>query len=130
MKITQLARVGQLNRGADSNELIALEQQLGYTIPSEHKVLLQMANGFTLENGVFIYSSSELFERNSTFEVDRYSPGYIAIGDDSGGRSILIAREKAGVFLVDQGSMDPDEFELISQTLSIWLSDSCSLRAR
>ncbi|PHV12240.1 SMI1/KNR4 family protein [Chitinimonas sp. BJB300] len=127
MNIKSISGVAEINKGATQNELISLEVQLGNSIPSEYRTLLENANGFALKNGLIVYPTAEIFERNETFEVTEYAPGYLAIGDDSGGRAILISIEGNGVYLVDQGSMDPDEFELLSPTLSDWILQGCKL---
>jgi hypothetical protein len=88
--------------------------------------LLETANVFSLRKGLVIYSSDELVERNDTLEVEKYAPGYLVIGDDSGGRSIVVSYTDESVFLVDQGSMDPDDFEKISLSLSEWVSGGCA----
>jgi hypothetical protein len=69
-----------------------------------------------------MYSSGEVFERNETFEVSTYAPDFFAVGDDSGGRSVLIPFDGSGVYFVDQGSMDPDDFLEVSQSLTEWIS--------
>ncbi|MNF09415.1 hypothetical protein D3C80_2100740 [compost metagenome] len=59
--------------------------------------------------------------------MSTYAPGYLAIGDDSGGRSILISFTSECVCLVGQGSMDSDDFEMIGNSLACWLSKGCML---
>ena len=49
-----------------------------------------------------------MLERNRAFET-LYRPGYPAIGDDSGGRAVVMAlRSPQALFLVDHGAMTPD----------------------
>ena len=77
---------------------------------------------------MLLYSTDDLAERNETFEVREYAPGHLAIGDDSGGRSILIGLDGSrAVYLVDQGSMDPDDFIEISPDFSEWLDQGAEL---
>ena len=116
-----------LRSGASSSGLEALESTLGCLFHKQYREILFLADGFCFKNGVIIYSSSEVLERNETFEVSLYAPGYLAIGDDSGGRSILISNSSAEVFIVDQGSMDPDDFILLSSSLAEWISSGCRL---
>ncbi|UZE26162.1 SMI1/KNR4 family protein [Pseudomonas sp. B21-056] len=113
--------------GAVSNtQLVELQSKLNVQLPRAYVQLLETANGFSLRNGLVIYSSDELVERNDTLEVEKYAPGYLVIGDDSGGRSIVVSYTDESVFLVDQGSMDPDDFEKISLSLSEWVSGGCA----
>ena len=119
-----------VNLGADGNAVAALESQLGRPLPEGYRNVLATANGFSLGNGLSIYSSENVFERNMTFKVPGYAPGFLAIGDDSGGRSILIPFEGEGVYIVDQGSMDPDDFEQLSISLANWVSNGCPMSLR
>ena len=84
-----------------------------------------MSNGIVFENGLVIYSSEDVLERNATFEVEKYAPGFFAIGDDSGGRSILIHLNEPGVFIVDQGNMGPADMRKIGDSLPCWIKDGC-----
>ncbi|WP_133248878.1 SMI1/KNR4 family protein [Pseudomonas sp. CC120222-01a] len=62
-------------------------------------------NGALLNDQVLIYSTVDIEERNATFQVDEHFNGMVAVGDDSGGRLILIDRDGAsGLVLVDSGS--------------------------
>lgn len=127
MNISSIEGVATVNDAMSNNQLSELLGKLSMELPDTYVKILKSANGFSLKSGVIIYSSDELVERNKTFEVEKYAPGYLAIGDDSGGRSILIPLTGAGVFLVDQGSMDPDDFESISISLTDWIAGGCAL---
>ena len=52
-----------------------------------------------------------------------YCPGYLAIGDDSGGRAVVMALDdhRQALFLVDHGAMTPDCFEPLAPSLEAWL---------
>jgi hypothetical protein len=104
-----------------------MEISLRMRLPNAYHDLLKIANGFTFENGLRIYSSVEVIERNATLETEIYAPGYLAIGDDSGGRCILIALHDEGVFLVDMGSMDPDDMRRIGASLGDWIESGAPL---
>lgn len=114
--------------GADGNAIAILESQLGRALPDDYRDLMTITNGFTFPNGLVIYPTDDVFERNMTFEVPDYAPGYLSIGDDSGGQSILIPYQGDGVFLIDQGSMDPNYFEKLDSSLAGWLANGCPTR--
>lgn len=99
---------------------------MGLTLPREVRELLSTANGFMLPNGVGLYAADEIEERNSTLEVGLYAPGYLAIGDDSGGNCLLVHIGRAGLF-VHMGIMDPDEMELCAGSLREWMAAGCTL---
>ena len=62
----------------------------GIDLPQCYLKLIKKVNGFIDEKGIKIYSANEIKERNQTFEVDKYLPGYVAIGDDSGGNLLIM----------------------------------------
>ncbi|MFH4043777.1 SMI1/KNR4 family protein, partial [Acinetobacter baumannii] len=70
-------------------------------LPDIYFELLKFSNSFLFESGVVIDFSNEVFERNQTFEVQKYTGDYLAIGDDSDGISILIPFLGTGVFAID-----------------------------
>ncbi|MEV5200888.1 SMI1/KNR4 family protein [Streptomyces sp. NPDC053720] len=48
--------------------------------------------GVLLDNGVHVYGPHLIKERNETFEVPRYAPGWVLVGDDSGGDGLFMRR--------------------------------------
>lgn len=82
-----------------------------------------------LGDRVLIYGASSLQERNETLETKTYCPGYIAVGDDSGGRAFVIAVDEPlrEVFVVDMGYMDPDGFERLRLPFLDWLKAGCPI---
>ncbi|MFR0674663.1 hypothetical protein ACLUUI_14570 [Enterobacterales bacterium AW_CKDN230030176-1A_HGKHYDSX7] len=72
-------------------------------------------DGAFLCDQVLIYSTDEIEERNRTFEVATYFKGHVAVGDDSGGRLILVSTAAFDGFLVvDSGSATLDDAEVLS----------------
>jgi hypothetical protein len=73
---------------------------------------------------VLLYAAEELAERNRTFEVAVYAPGWLMIGDDSGGRGFIIdmsGRDRR-VLIVDHGSMVPADGYPVGNSLVEWLA--------
>lgn len=67
------------------------------------------SNGALLNGQVVVYSVGDIEERNNTFEVDKNLNDMIAVGDDSGGRLVMINKSgKSDFFLVDSGSVSLD----------------------
>ncbi|MNF78990.1 hypothetical protein D3C84_611930 [compost metagenome] len=127
MNISNIKGIATVNGAISNIQLSELQGKLHIQLPDAYVQMLNSANGFSLQSGVTIYSSDELVERNETFEVKKYAPGYLSIGDDSGGRSIMIPLTSNGVFLVDQGSMVPDDFERVSISITDWITGGCAL---
>ncbi|WP_263224368.1 hypothetical protein [Pseudomonas alabamensis] len=71
-------------------------------------------DGAFLCDQVLIYSTDEIEERNRTFEVATYFKGHVAVGDDSGGRLILVSTAAFDGFLVvDSGSATLDDADAL-----------------
>lgn len=67
--------------------------------------------GVLLDNGVHVYGPQAIWERNETFEVAEYAPGWVLIGDDSGGGGLFMrrhGRDRVSVFRLGLGAIEPD----------------------
>lgn len=98
--------------------------------------LWRQSPGLTLDDGTTMYAPDEIAERNTTFQVAVYAPGWVLIGDDSGGRGYLMrhgppefnpatGRTGAEVFILDLGALTPDiaaEAEFVTDDLIGWLA--------
>ena len=126
MNISELPGISAVGGNVSDAAIQSVESTLGM-LPLSYRELLKAADGFSMNNGLTIYSSSDVIERNRTFEVDIYAPGFIAIGDDGGGRCVLISVHGGEVYLVDQGSMDADEMKKIGASIPDWVSNGARL---
>lgn len=79
--------------------------------------------GFVTDAGISVYGPSGIDERNETYEVSTYAPGFTLIGDDSGGRGFLVRNdaEDSPVFSSDLGDLDPAGFKAIAPQLAAWV---------
>jgi len=83
--------------------------------------LLRENNGGMVSDQVRLYALDELEERNECYQTSEYCPGFITIGDDSGGRAIICDVECDGpIYVVDHGSMAPTDFEELAPGLTAW----------
>ncbi|HGM8395061.1 TPA: hypothetical protein ACRMT8_003427, partial [Pseudomonas aeruginosa] len=96
---------------------------LGQPLPAAFVAALEQHGGRLVEPDLLLYAADELLERNRAFETSLYCPGYLAIGDDSGGRAVVMALDDhwQALFLVDHGAMTPDCFEPLTPSLEAWL---------
>lgn len=103
----------------------SIEGAMNITIPSIFKSLLLEMNGFLTNDGVLIYGTEDIQERNLTWEVADYAKGYIAIGDDSGGRIFLMAEtaESTEILMLDCGDMNPENAIKVSDNLTEWINN-------
>ena len=111
--------------GASDIQLGILKKTYFNLITPDYIDLLKCSNGFETEEGVVIYGIEELEERQGAYEIEFYAPGYLAIGDDSGG-AVIIFKENA-VLTVDAGSMSPKDMVLISGSITQWVLQGCPL---
>lgn len=123
MNFTGISSLPGINPGASDAELNALEAAFGVTLPATYRELMRYSNGALLDSGVSIYSVGDAAERNTTYEVLEYCPGFLLIGDDSGGRGFLIdTKDEAGrIYGSGLGDLDPSEFVIIASTLQDWV---------
>lgn len=106
----------------------AADAALPFGLHCELRELYTVCDGFLLPSGVGVYEASALVERNRTFEVAEFAPGFVLFGDDSGGRGFLLhaPTPDSPVYGSDLGDLDPSGFEVLSPGLRSWLlSLSC-----
>lgn len=113
-----------LNPPADVMDIEKVELKLHTKLPTSYKELLQSSNGVYTNEGIIIYGTEDLIERNETWETKVYAPGFISIGDDSGGKVILLSQdsENKEVLIVYTGDMNPENATLISNDLIQWVN--------
>ena len=109
------------------SDIEKVEAWLGATLPAEYVKFLKSHTEWIIGEQICLYSVTSLIERNETYETLDYCPGYLAIGDDSGGRAVIIplAEPLKDVYLVGQGDMDRNGFKLLPLPFSEWLRSGC-----
>lgn len=107
----------------------ALQRWLGLALPATYLRFLQDGQEGMRGEQVLLYGVESLRERNETYETQQSCPGYITIGDDSGGRAVMLALDGGdrAVYLVGHGSMQRDDFELAADDFTSWLAADCPL---
>ena len=108
-------------------DIDAVQRWLGRALPAHYLCFLQDWQEGMRGEQVLLYGAESLIERNETYDVPQSCPGYLAIGDDSGGRAVMLALDGAStaVYLVGHGSMQRDDFELAADDFAAWLADDC-----
>ena len=107
----------------------ALERWLGQSVPPALRACLQQVGGASYGDSVWLYSIDDLLERNQTYEVLSYCPGWLTVGDDGGGRALMASLDPriAEVFIVDHGCMATECFEPLADDLRHWIASGCPL---
>ncbi|GAB3142272.1 hypothetical protein GCM10027290_16380 [Micromonospora sonneratiae] len=83
--------------------------------------LWRLTPGVLLPNGVLIYGPHTIAERNETYEVHRYAPHWVLIGDDSGGSGLFMrrhGRDRTSVHRLDLGAIEEDIATAAGQRLT------------
>ncbi|MCE7989392.1 MAG: SMI1/KNR4 family protein [Caldilinea sp. CFX5] len=126
-----LAQFGELGLPATDEQIAQVEAAVGYVFPSEYRDSLQMANGivFTGIESLILYATDEIEERNLTYEVKDYLTGWLLIGDDGGGRGILLDCEETpgAVYLVGLGALFREDARCLAATFDEWVSHGFKL---
>lgn len=104
-----------------------IEDLMAVKFPNGYKEVLMNTNGLSNGNGLVIYSTNEIIERNEIWEVVEYAAGYVAIGDDGGGNVFLMLQgcEEKAVFVVGAGDMNPNHATIVTTDFLNWVNDGC-----
>ncbi|MFC4322020.1 SMI1/KNR4 family protein [Litchfieldia salsa] len=118
-----------LNPPANVMELEKVKLKMNTKLPTSYKELLLKTNGVSTKEGIILYGTQDLIERNETWETEVYAPGFISIGDDSGGRVILMRKDLKNkeVLIADSGDMTPENALLISTDLIQWVKNGLTI---
>ena len=72
-------------------------------------------NGAMIEDLVLIYSTDHIAERQETYDIATSFPDHLLIGDDSGGRFVLLERSaEPRFYLQDSGDPFIEDAEVFS----------------
>ena len=109
-----------------STQIDAIEQWVGAQLPLDYRNLLaQHEESYFANDLVLIYGRNDFVERNETYEVKEYCQGHVTIGDDSGGRQILLSLRSGQVLLADAGWLEPADALTVAESVSKWLAAGC-----
>lgn len=126
MNFTKL--IGRTKPALTEYGFATLREQVDWDFPQAYIELLQFSNGVELEGGGILYSSSELIERNRTYEVGIYEPDYFAIGDSGGGLLFLIEKRStvdSTVLSIGAGSIGALPPSFVSASIKLWIESGC-----
>ncbi|MFF2079704.1 hypothetical protein ACFVXG_33720 [Kitasatospora sp. NPDC058162] len=105
------------------SEVVRAWAETAMSLPVPLVALWNVRDGLLTESGVAVYSAGCIGERNATYEVAQYAPGFLLIGDDSGGRGFLLRVDDPGsaVFSSDLGDLDPADFDVVAGDFASWI---------
>jgi hypothetical protein len=84
-----------------------ISRAFGAPLPAVYATYLTTNDETLREDGLLLYGSNSLLERNTSLYVQRHVSEFLAVGDDSGGSLIVIrfSDPAARPFLVDGGAL-------------------------
>ena len=111
-----LEKMFNLNPPIDENSINNIQKDIDIIIPNEYKEFLLICNGLNFNGNLALHELEDMPQRNLDYGVQESLPDYFMIGDDSGGRAILI--NKGGViFEVGMGDMSLEGLEKSAESI-------------
>ena len=107
------------------NEINKVEKEMNLKFPKVFRELLKLSNGFETEEGVEIFGTDHIIERNKTYEVSEYAKGFLAVGSNGGGKFYLMPSKEDSTKLleVDSGVMISEFSSLVNENFIEWIND-------
>jgi hypothetical protein len=113
------------------NNINDIEKALGVLLPGAYRqfLLQEQLTVDVIGNFLLLYGTNSLLERNTTYEVQKYLPAYISIGDDNGGQAICLHcnDHDEKVYLTGYGALDTGSMAVLSDSFTDWIQNGCSL---
>ncbi len=94
--------------------------------------MLRCSNGLTAQwdvSGLILYATTELGERNATYEVAIYAHTLLMIGDDGGSKGVMLDRTdpEGQLYLLGMGSMAREDAEVLASSFAEWVASGFDL---
>lgn len=107
-----------------------IEAWVGQPLPQPYRTFLDsLPVEGSIGDYVLLYGREIFVDKNEQTETKIYCPGFVTIGDDSGGGQFVLSLTDGRVSLVDAGAMTPDCFQAVAEDFGSWLSSGCRFDA-
>ena len=108
---------------------MSLQNDINETASTQYRsYIAQNPDEQSVGDSVLLYGQGYIEEQNATYEVQAYLPGWFAIGDDGGGRALLMRLDGSNnVYLCDHGAIGSVDPELVAPSFSAWVAEECPL---
>ncbi|HEY0272021.1 MAG TPA: hypothetical protein VGC22_02500 [Chitinophaga sp.] len=109
-----------------ATHLQQIADTLGVILPAFYRAQLearQLTESTLLNDLTNLYGTNDLLGRNQDYELPRYLPGYLLIGDNSGGGGIIIRANGTAdpaIYLCSLGSLAPEDMALLAHHWEEW----------
>ncbi len=126
MNVSAIPKGRKLYPPATAEAIAGVSRFLPAELPEDYATLLSQADGVYADHFT-LFSCEELPERNATFEIGKYLPGFVIIGGDGGGSALIMrgGRGRPPVYLVGHGAMFPEFMFLLAESLEEWITAGC-----
>lgn len=105
-----------------------IEAWVGQRLPEGYRGhLVRHEEDVTASDLVLLYGWQSFLERNRQHQVMEYCPGFVTIGNDSGGRELLLELRSDAVSIVDAGSMQAAHADPVADEFPAWFATGCPL---
>lgn len=106
--------------------LAEIETWIGQPLPESYRTFLgSLPVERSVGNYVLLYGREIFIDKNEQTETKTYCPGFVTVGDDSGGQQFVLSVTDGRLSLVDAGAMTPDCFHPVADDFGSWLSTGC-----
>lgn len=119
----RLAALYTLNEGLDADVVRAAAAALPFRLPADYARFLTLSNGLYSGDRLVLLELEDLAGRNQDYEIQRWLPGHVMIGDDSGGTAILMTETGAVILESGMGDLDPAGLRVSAPSLEALLID-------
>ncbi|PIB11561.1 SMI1/KNR4 family protein [Vibrio rotiferianus] len=123
MDRASLEKIYHLNRAISDRELDQKASEMKLDIPLPYLQFLRLSNGLYSGEELVLLEIEEIEVRNNDYEVQEYLPGYVMVGDNSGGIALVMNSDEDFVYEVDMGSMDVESMKKSADSLQQLLID-------
>lgn len=126
MEVTAIPAGRTLHPPASAEAIVGVSRLLPAPLPEDYATLLAQSDGVYADHFA-LYPCEVLPERNATFEVGVYAPGFVLVGGDGGGSAIVMrgGPGRSPVYLVGHGDMQPAHMVRLADSLAEWIEAGC-----
>jgi hypothetical protein len=118
--------------GVNNAQVVELKNSFP-SIPAEYLQLIgevtELELEYTTGQYIRIWGPEGCFEMDSGYDISKYIPGAIPIGDDGGGRVIFYLQDKKppGLYHVGYGNLDANDAVYLAPNLTALLRDAIGI---
>ena len=120
-------RVDAYKSASPQEDIEALENFSDLTIPEDYlgigRVMTEVEILVNEKSYIRIWGAARCVEMNDAYQIQKYIPNSLAIGDDEGGMALIVMAgpRGMGIYTVGFGDLDANDAKFIAPSLSKFL---------